>query len=58
MVKINPTIFYIGLIVLILAAMVGVYFKIIPLEIVLTLIGVLVGHGVTVVTHVVGDKSP
>lgn len=49
---INPTIFYIGLVVLILAAGVGVYFRVIPIDVVLTLIGILVGHGVTTISYI------
>lgn len=45
---VNPTIFYIGIIVLTLAAGVGVYFKVIPVEIVIALISVITGHMITV----------
>jgi hypothetical protein len=48
---VNPTILYIGIIVLILAAGVGVYFKVIPIEVLITLISLLVGHTITIATQ-------
>lgn len=45
---VNPTVLYIGMIVLVLAAGAGVYFKVIPVEVLIALISALVGHGITV----------
>lgn len=48
---INPSIFYIGLVLLIIASGFGVYFKVIPVDILVALVSALVGHGFTLTTQ-------
>lgn len=55
---INPTILYIGLVILILAAGVGVYFKVIPLEVVLVLVSILTGHGLATISYIHAKNTP
>jgi FtsH-binding integral membrane protein len=55
---VNPTVFYIGLIVLIIAAGIGIYFKLpIPTELIIALVSALIGHGLTLTTQHIQRKN-
>jgi len=54
---VNPTVFYIGLIVLIIAAGVGIYFHLpIPIELIVALVSAFIGHGLTLTTQHIQDQ--
>ncbi len=49
---VNPTIFYIGLIVLAITALVGNYFHLVPIEVFNTILGAILGSSVTLASQV------
>jgi hypothetical protein len=54
---VNPTITYIGLIVLAIASLIATYFKIIPIEVFTTILGAILGHAVTAIGVIQGERK-